>query len=510
MNRTKNTIRNIKSGMINKIVTLLLPFLARTILIKTLGSEYAGLSSLFVSILQVLNLAELGIGTAITFSLYRPTADEDVKTVRATMNLYRKLYRLIGVIVLVIGFALMPFLSFMIEGEVPSDVNLYVLYLIYLINAALTYFLFAYKTILLEVHQKNSIISNINTVLFLFQFIYQIVVLVCFKNYYLYIAIMPFITVINNIVGAYYARKIYPQYYCEGELPKEQRKAIRKRVYGLMIQKLCATTRNSFDSIFISAYLGLNMVAIYNNYFMISSAITGFLAVITTSMAASVGNSVATESVDKNYRDMNRIIFLYMFISTICTACLLCLYQPFMTIWFGEEYLLGIIPVVLLCAYFYALKIGDIISLYSQGAGLWWEGRYRALAEALLNLILNAILGKIFGVSGIILGTLISLVLINFIYGSQIVFKYYFKSINPVKYYARHIVYLVITCIVSVAAYFSTVSIPVNGFVGIIIKGGICIIMSVSVLILIYWKLGFLSDIKYVFNKVITNKKMEE
>ncbi len=503
MNRTNNTIRNIKFGTFNKVITLLLPFVARTVLIKTLGSEYAGLSSLFVSILQVLNLAELGIGTAIAFSLYKPTADEDVEVIRATMKLYRRLYRVIGIIVLVVGLVIMPFLSFIIEGDVPSDINLYILYLIYLINAALTYFLFAYKTILLEVHQKNSIISNINTVLYLIQFVYQMMMLVCFRNYYLYIIIMPFVTVANNIVGAYFARKLYPQYYCEGELPKERRKDIRKRVYGLMIQKLCATTRNSLDSIFISAFLGLNMVAVYNNYYMIISAVTGFLTVLTTAMTASVGNSVATESVIKNYDDMIKIDFLYMFIAGTCTICLLCLFQPFMKLWLGEEYLLGTMSVVLLCAYFYALKMGDVRSAYMQGAGLWWEGRYRAIAESVLNIILNVLLGKFFGVNGIILGTLISLILINFIYGSTIVFRYYFKKNSIMKYYGRHLIFLVATCIISTLSYFVTSNIPLEGYFGFAVKGVASLAIALSGLILIYWRLGFVKEVKPIVRKII-------
>lgn len=503
MSRVRNTIKNIKAGVLNKVITLLLPFIARTVLIKVLGSEYAGLSSLFVAILQVLNLAELGIGTAITFSLYKPAAEEDTVTIRATMNLYKKIYRIIGVVVLIIGFALMPFLSYMIEGEVPGDINLYVLYLLYLLNASLTYFLFAYKTILLEVHQKNNVISNINTVLFLFQFAYQMVVLVCFKNYYLYIAIMPFITVANNVIGAYYARKIYPQYYCKGKLPKGRRREIRKRVYGLMIQRLCATTRNSLDSIFISAYLGLNMVAIYNNYYMISNAITGFLIVLTTAMTASVGNSVATESVDKNYDDMNKINFLYMLVSGICTICLLCLYQPFMESWLGNSFLLGMVPVVLLCLYFYVLKMGDVLSAYTQGAGLWWEGRYRAVAEALLNIILNAVLGKIMGVTGIILGTLISLVLVNFFYGTTIIFKYYFKKNSIMRYFRRHLIYFIVTCFVALICYFVTSNIPLDGYFGVLLKGVICLLISVVTLLAIYYKIGYTKEVKPVIRKIL-------
>lgn len=507
MSRKSNTIRNIKFGMINKIIMLFFPFIMRTIIITKLGGEYAGLNSLFTSILQVLNLAELGIGSAITFSLYKPLAEKQTDIVCSIMNLYKKIYRIIGLIILIVGLILLPFLSFFIKGSVPNNINIYILYCIYLFNTVLTYFLYSYKIILLEANQRNDIISNINTVLYIIQFIYQIIVIFCFKNYYLYIIIMPFITIANNLIGAIYSKKLFPEYYCKGIVDDDRKKDIKKRVYGLMIQKVCATTRNSLDSIFVSSFLGLSLVAMYNNYFMVSNAVVGLLSVFVLSMTASVGNSIAIETKKKNFEDMNKINFIYMWISGLCTICLLCLYQPFMKFWLGEEYLFNFSTVILFCIYFYSLKMGDVLSIYLQGAGLWWEGKYRALVESFLNLILNFILGKKFGVNGIILGTLISLLLINFIYGSTIIFKHYFTDEKVINYYLKHLLYMLITLIISIVTYYITTFIQLSGLLNLIIIAIICLVVP-NILYYIFYRKYYLFDISKEFCLGIIKKKV--
>lgn len=488
MSRITNTIRNVKYGAVNKILVLVFRFAIRTIIIKKLGSEFVGLSSLFTSILQVLNLAELGVGSAIAYSLYKPIAQNDEKTIRALMNLYKIIYRIIGAVILIIGLCLLPFLEKLINGDIPKNINIYILYLIYLGNAVLTYLLFAYKTILFEVNQRNDIISKLNISLNILQFIYQVVVILVFKNYYLYVLSLPIITILNNLFGLYLASKRYPKYYCEGKVDKIIKKDIAKRVYGLLLQKICATTRNSLDSIFISAFLGLNIIAIYNNYYMIMDAVVIMLSILTASVLASIGNSIATTSVEKNYQDMNKINFIYMWISGWCTICLACLFQPFIQVWLGKNYLLSISSVILFCLYFYILKMGDILSSYSQGAGLWWEGKYRALVELILNIVLNYILGKIYGLNGIILGTIISLFFVNFIYGSTIVFKHYFKNESVIKYYIIHLKYFIVTCSVLVLTYFLVSKISLYGFWGFFIKAITCLFLPNIIYFCIYRK----------------------
>lgn len=483
LERTKNTKRNIFFGIINKIVTLILPFIIRTILIKIIGVEYAGLNSLFTSILQVLNLTELGFGSAVVYSMYKPIAENDSKMICALLNFYKKVYKIIGIIILIVGICLTPFLPYFVKGDCPPNINLYLLYFIYLINTVSTYLLFAYKSALLSAHQRTDVISNIMTITQGLMYIFQIIALILTKNYYLYIIFLPIFTVVNNIINAIIVKKMYPEYICKGNLDKKVLMEIKQKVSGLMINKLCATTRNTFDSIFISSFLGLTVTAIYGNYYYIINSILGIISVLAGSMLAGVGNSIQTESINKNYEDLKKFNFLYMWISGWCTVCLACLYQPFIKLWLGEKFLFKYSVVILLCAYFYLLKMGDIRGMYSDAAGLWWENRYRAIIESVANLILNFLFVKFLGIYGIILATLISLFFINFIGGSHIVFKYYFKNGKLKEYFCLHLKYCIVTIIVTMITIMLCSLIKGNDIIILIIRGIICCIIPN----ILYW-----------------------
>ena len=506
MERKRNTIRNIIWGTINKVVLTILPFITRTVIIKVLGSEYLGLNSLFTSILQILNLTELGVSSAIVYFMYKPIAENDTKKISALLNLYKKVYRIIGLIILIGGIVIIPFLKNLISGEIPDDINIYILYIIYLTNTVVTYWLFAYKKSLLQAFQRNDITSNVNTILYIAQSVFQIVIVLTVRNYYLYVIIIPIITILENIICNIIANKKYPQFVPKGNLPKEIKHELKKKVSGLMVYKICTTTRNSLDSIFISAFLGLNMVGVYNNYYYILTAVKTFMSVLTSSMLSGIGNSIAIDSAKKNYNDMNKFNFMYMLIGGWCTVCMLCLYQPFMNLWVGKEYMLDFTCVVLFCIYFYALCMGDIRAAYSDAAGLWWESRNRAIIESLTNIILNYILGKIFGLKGIIIATLISLLVINFAYGSTIIFKYYFKEQKVFEYYKYHLKYFIVTLVVSIITYGICMLIPLNGIEEIIIKALICLVVPTTFYIVIYRKNEYFREMKKIIFEFLKRK----
>ena len=238
-NRTKNASRNIIWGGVSKVVLMLLPFFIRTIFIYTIGLEYLGLTSLFTSVLQILNLAELGFATAVVYSLYKPLSDNDADLVCAIMAFLKKVYYCVGAIILVFGVGISFFLPHFIHGDIPKDINIYYLFYLYLVNTVISYFFAGYKAALLTANQRDDIKSKVITFASISQYLLQGAVLLLFKNFYLYVIVLPFTTLAINACNALFAKKYFPQYVARGRLASEQVKPMVKQIGGLLISRLC-------------------------------------------------------------------------------------------------------------------------------------------------------------------------------------------------------------------------------------------------------------------------------
>ena len=444
LNRTKNTIRNTAWGICQKTVNILGPFVVRTILIFRLSSEYAGLNSLFTSILSILSLSELGFSNAIVYSMYKPVAQDDKDKICAYLNIYRRAYRYIGLVILSIGLLITPFIRFMIKGNVPADINLYILYLMYLFNTVISYFLFAYKTSLLSVYQREDVVSRNTIISNLLLYMLQIVALIAFGSYYMYTLLIPVATVVLNLINSREVDRLFPDYKPYGTITSEEKKELKKNLAGIMIWKVGGASRNALDSVVISIYIGLTTVAIYDNYMYVIGGVIAFLGVIVNSMTAGIGNKIENASVEANYTDFKKFQFMYLWIASWCAVCMLCLYQPFMRLWMGEKLMLPTYMVPLFVYYFWMMKQGDINSAYYQAAGLWWYGKWRSVFEAVINLSLNLILGYFFGVMGILLATIIAYLAVN-VYGSSIIYTQYFKNHSFWGFWKENIKFLSVT-----------------------------------------------------------------
>ena len=442
--RVKKTKRNILYGFLQVIVSRFLPFISRTILIYRFGVDYLGLSSLFASILSVLSLMELGFGTAVVYSMYKPAAEGDTDQICAYLSYYRKIYRFIGLAILAVGLLLMPFLNQLIHDQLlPGGLNLYICYLLFLGDAVISYLLYGFMTAIPLAYQRRDILSKVDICLSVLQCSVKIIVLLVCSNFYVYLLSIPVLTVIRNLVTAGIIKKSYPELKCREELSTDQKRDLNKRVYGLVIEKTTSVSRNSIDTLCISAFIGLAVTGMYNNYFFVMTSIIAFTTMVLSSMMASVGNSIAVESEEKNYADMRRFDFIYTAIAGWATVCMFCLYQPFIMAWLGEGMMLGIPVVISLCAYFYILKSGDIRYVYHEGKGLWYESRFIMVGEAIVNIILNIVLCKVLGVFGIVLATVISVFITNFIFCPRLLFKLYFKNGNLHEYWKDHFFYTV-------------------------------------------------------------------
>lgn len=510
LDRTNNALRNIFWGFIERIILLLFPFITRTVLIKVLGVDYVGLNALFTSILAVLSVSELGIGSAIVFSMYKPIAKDDNETLCALLNLYRKIYHIIGFIILGLGLLLLPFLHILVKGEVPSDVNLYLLYLIFLFNTVISYFLFAYKTALFSAFQRNDVVSKRNSMISVFSNIIQIGLLLTLHNYYAYVLVIPLGTVLTNLINSYYAGKMYPEITCKGEILKDLMSDIKKRIVGLMSYKIYDVVYFSVDAVIISAFLGIKSLALYNNYIVIISIFTSVLSIIHNSMTAGIGNKMVCESRENNYCDFKNLIFAYGWISGFFVVLMFCTFQDFITLWIGKEFLLPIITIILLLIHFMLSKlVNAFVYIYRVSAGLWWEDRFRPLVQTFINIFLSLILVSYYGINGVISATLFCSIFIAIPWGTKILFKYYFKM-SAKEYYKKTVFYSLVTLLTSFVCYeLCNNFIQVNSWLTLFLKGFVILIVSNVIFWLLYHKqeeFKFLKSFvkgylkKYLFN----------
>ena len=478
MNRKKNATRNIIFGTCLKLYQIVVPFLMRTIMIYFMGVQYLGLNSLFTSVLQVLNLAELGVGSAMVYSMYKPVAEHDNTTICALMGLYRKYYRIIGMVVLAAGCVIIPFVPHLIKSDVPEGINIYVLYVMNLLATVFTYWLYAYKNSILQAYQRNDIVSKVTIITDTIKYILQIFTIVFLKNYYMYVLVLILLQIASNIITAAVVTRMYPEYRCKGSLPKEEVAQINSRIRDLFTSKIGAVIVNSADTVVISAFLGLTVLAIYQNYFFIISSVIAFIAVVFNSCTAGIGNSIIVETKEKNYNDFKKFTFLIAWIAGFCTVCIVCLMQPFMNIWMNgnEKLMLGMSEVVCFCIYFFVYEIQQLLLTYKDAAGMWHEDKYRPLVTALTNLALNIIMVQFFGLYGVLLSTVISIIFIGMPWLFYNLFTVLFKR-NAAKYVMRVVYYTVITIVISIITYSVCSLVPFTGIAELIVKLIICIIV---------------------------------
>lgn len=500
--RTENATRNIVFGTMLKAYQILVPFFMRTAMIYMLGVEYLGLNSLFTSILQVLNLVELGVGSAMIFSMYKPIAEDNSNLICALMNLYKIYYRVIGVIILTLGLMLLPFIPNLIKGNIPNDINIYILYVLNLLATVLSYWLFAYKNSILFAHQRTDVTSKVLLATDSLKYGLQLLVLFIFHNYYYYIMIMLLSQILTNIITAYIADRMYPNYKARGHLSKDTKREINHRIRDLFTSKIGMVIVNSSDTIVISAFLGLTVLAIYQNYYFILTSVVGFVAVIFTSCTAGIGNSLVVESKEKNYRDLKKITFIIAWIAGFCSIALLCLYQPFMKIWVGEELMIDFSIVICLCVYYFIYEINALLNLYKDAGGIWHEDRFRPLVTALTNLGLNLMMVHSMGLYGVILSTILATLLIGMPWLLHNLFTVLFKM-NAKEYIQRLLYYVVITVVIAIITYGITICIQGEGIIYLMYKAVLCFGIANGLFFVFYYHLEEFKDAKQVVMKII-------
>ena len=434
--RLKKSATNMVSGMIYRVLTVLTAFVVRTVFIKCLSNDYLSVNGLYSSILNMLSLAELGFSTAMVYSMYKPLAEKNYQKLAQIMKLYKRVYFIIGTVILLVGLTLVPFLDLIIKNK-PDIEGLTFYYLLFLFNSVISYWFFAYRSSILQADQKSSVISNYSSVFNLVKTVAQIVVLIVFKNFTVYLLTQMVCTVLQNIAIAIRVKKDYPIFNnSKEELPKEDKKRIFNDVKALMIQKISFKVLNTSDSIIISAFVGINWVGLLSNYIMIEEAIVAVLSQISSSISASLGNFFVKEDKESGYLMFKKIDFMNFWLYGFSAVALITLSNPFVKIWLGDDYVLDKIVIIALFSRFFMEGYISTMSTFRSTLGLFTQGKYLPLLVAAINIALSIGLSYPLGLAGVLLATPISRMCINGWYMPLVIHRDGFnKSVKP--YYLK-------------------------------------------------------------------------
>lgn len=415
MGRVKYATRNIAFGYLSNAITLLLGFVLRTVFITKLDETLLGVNGLYTGVLSLLSLAELGIGTALNFSLYEPVAKKDYEKIKSYMQLYKKAYRTIAMVVAIIGLLLTPFLKYIIKNpgnNTLKDLTLY--YLIFLFNTVSTYFV-SYKYSLVNAEQKNYIQTNIITITKAVTVSLQIIGLLVMPNFYLYLIISAMVELIQKIFVSIYLDRRYP--YLKDKdiqpLTKDETSLVVEKTKALVFHKVGDVARLQTDSIIISAFIEVALVGIVDNYNMVISSVSNFVNIIFNSVLSSFGNLIATENKEKQYSLFKVYRFFARWIYGFSATGFFVLLTPLVMLWLGNDWTLPgtVIGCILIDYYFKGDRI--VLSNFKTAAGVFEQDKYLALIQGAVNLIISIVLVQKIGLVGIYIGTIVSGMIAN-------------------------------------------------------------------------------------------------
>ncbi len=508
--RTNYVIKNAWVGVLAEAIAVLLSFISRTLFIKILGNEYLGINGLFTNVLTLLSVAELGVGEAIIYHLYKPLALNDEKKIKVYINFYKKAYTTIGIIIMILGLCVIPFMDLIITKKPNIPDNLDLIYVLFLINTSLSYF-YVYKTSILKANQQNYIIVIFKQVFHCVQLVVQIILLYLTHNYILYLIIQFLCTFLTNYFTSRKAAKMYPYINnnYEKELTKSEKDSIYKHIKGSFLYKIGSSILNGTDTIIITRYLGLGIVGIASNYNLIYTTIKKFLSQITAAFTASLGNLNATEKVEKEEKVMFQVVYICFVVYGYAAICLTLLSNDLINIWIGEKYMFGMFTVFLCCLNIYINGVRYATYAYRSTLGLFQYFKFIPIASAIINIISSIVLAKYMGVNGVYLGTIIAIGTTYFWSDPVIVYKKEFHK-SPIKYFLVFFKYLFYALLIGAVTYFVTKGIIVTNFLRLVLK---LIAVSVTVLVLMIlftfnsWEYKALMEI--IKNKLKRRKSKE-
>lgn len=494
--RTEYSAMNTTVAMIGRILTILAGYFTRVVFTHTLSESYVGVNGLFLDIINVLSFTELGVGTAITYALYRPVAEGDEEKQKSLMRLYRTVYRMVALIVFLAGLLVIPFLDVLIKN--PSQVeHLTLIYLLYLVNTAMSY-LFVYKRSLVDAHQKLYIGSLYRDGFLLLQYALQTAVLLLTRNFLLYLTIHLLCTCGGNIAIARKADRLYP-YLRDKQvrpLPQRERKEITRNIRAMLMHKLGGTLVNNTDNLLLSSMVGISSVACYSNYFLVIGSVRQALNQVFQGITASVGNLGVIEDSKRLHRIFGAAFFVGQWLYGFAAIALYQLLNPFVELSFGAQYVFAPNIVLVLCVNFYVAGLRQAALTFRDSLGLFWYDRYISLAEAAINLVSSIVLAKRLGTVGVFIGTFISTVTTSAWVEPLVLYRVRLHM-SPRSYYGKYLLYALVLAATAWLTDLACSQVSGGALRVLLLRLPICLALPNLVLLACYhrtWEFRLLAD----------------
>ena len=467
-----------------------------------LNEDLLGINSTYGNILSLLNMAELGIGTALNFSLYGPVARGEKEKIKSYMQLYRKAYFIIACVVAAVGLLLTPFLQYFKlrspENTTVRELTIY--YLIFLFNTVSSYFV-AYKYSLINAEQKNYIQTNIITITKVIVVFLQIIVVIVTRNFLLYLLTDAVVQLIQKVFVSKFLDKMYP-YLKEKDvqkLSKEESDEVWKKTRALVFHKVGDVARLQTDALIISTFVEVAMAGVVDNYNMVISTVSNFVNIIFNSVISSFGNLIATESRQKQFSMFKVYRFFASWIYGFSCVGFMVLLTPLIRLWLGDHWILTSAAVYCILIDYYFKGDRIVLSNYKTAAGVFEPDKYLALIQGAVNLVISIVLVQTpLGITGIYIGTIVSGLIANFT-KPVIIYKECF-DMKAGSYFADTLKYLASLVFVLVVSQLISVKVLANlNILTFILMAVIITVLFNGVYFILY---GRSEEFKYLTGKV--------
>lgn len=503
--RTYNSVKNVSYGLVLAGINAIIGFVNRTFFVKYLGPEYLGLNGLFTEVIAVLSLAELGVGMAINYSLYRPIHENDTQRINQLMALFRKSYNIISAVILVAGLLVLPFVHLIVKETPYSIPYIRLVFSLFVVNTAVSY-LFSYNASFIGASQKQYVVSFVQTVSKFAFTVCSILLLIMTRNYILYLILMILQTFLSNVVLSFYVRRHYPYISYHASLPQEEKQSVFRDIKNIFIKKISGVVTSSTDNILISALVSTVQVGFYSNYVMIFSLLRMLKFYFANGVKASIGDLTVAASAEDSILVLNRLTFLFFFFAITSCSFLLACCSDVITLWLGVDYVMAKVIVIVAIVNLYIEILSEPLWQYLEVSGLFKEDRNIAILGSVINLVVSFVLGARIGIVGIFLGTLCTQV-IQFVLKTRLLFSV--KYSQPAKGYLLKVGHcLLLFALVLVVCFLYERFVLIKSlWLSLFIKGFVFLGIGVIITIVPYFKSEELSYSVQLFKRIVSRSR---